>query len=48
VRFEEYRHYDAVALAGLVGKGEVSASELLDVAIARVSQARQSLYRRGE
>jgi hypothetical protein len=35
MRFEEYRHYAAVALAGLVGKGEVSAGELLDVAIAR-------------
>ena len=35
MRFEEYHHYDAVALAGLVGKGEVSAGELLDVAIAR-------------
>jgi len=35
MRFEEYRHYDAVALAGLVGKGEVSAGELLDLAIAR-------------
>jgi hypothetical protein len=35
MRFEEYRRYDAVALADLVGKGEVSAGELLDVAIAR-------------
>jgi amidase len=35
MRFEEYRRCDAVALAGLVGKGEVSAGELLDVAIAR-------------
>ena len=35
MRFEEYRQYDAVALAGLVGKGEVSAGELLDLAIAR-------------
>jgi amidase len=35
VRFEEYRRFDAVALAGLVRKGEVSAGELLDVAIAR-------------
>jgi amidase len=35
MRFEEYRDFDAVALAGLVGKGEVSAGELLDVAIAR-------------
>jgi Amidase len=35
MRFEEYRRSDAVALAGLVGKGEVSAGELLDVAIDR-------------
>ena len=35
MRFEEYRRYDAVAFADLVGKGEVSAGELLDVAIAR-------------
>jgi amidase len=35
MRFEEYRRYDAVALAGLVGKGDVTAGELLDVAIAR-------------
>jgi amidase len=35
MRFEEYRRFDAVALAGLVRKGEVSAGELLDVAIAR-------------
>ena len=33
MRFEEYRRYDAVALAGLVGKGEVSAGELLNVAL---------------
>src|SRR6478736_1658655 len=35
MRFDEYRRCDAVALAGLVRKGEVSAGELLDVAIAR-------------
>jgi amidase len=35
MRFEEYRRCDAVALADLVRKGEVSAGELLDVAIAR-------------
>jgi hypothetical protein len=35
MRFGEYRRFDAVALAGLVGKGEVSAGELLDVAIVR-------------
>ena len=35
MRFEEYRRYDAVALAGLLSKGELSAGELLDVAVAR-------------
>src|SRR4029077_17387398 len=35
MQFEDYRRCDAVALAGLVGKGAVSAGELLDVAIAR-------------
>ncbi len=35
MQFEEYRRHDAVALAGLVGKGDVSAGELLDVAITR-------------
>ena len=35
MRFEEYRRCDAVALAGLVRKGEVTPGELLDVAIAR-------------
>jgi hypothetical protein len=35
MRFEEYRRFDAVALAGLLKKGELSAGELLDMAIAR-------------
>ena len=35
MRFEEYRRFDAVALADLVSKGQVNAGELLDVAIAR-------------
>jgi amidase len=35
MRFEEYRSYDAVALAGLVANGDVTAGELLEVAIAR-------------
>jgi amidase len=34
MQFEEYRRYDSVGLAGLVAKGEVSAGELLGVAIA--------------
>jgi hypothetical protein len=35
MRFEEYRRHDAVALAGLLKKDELSGGELLDVAIAR-------------
>jgi amidase len=35
VEFAEYRSHDAVGLAQLVEKGEVSAPELLDVALAR-------------
>jgi Asp-tRNA(Asn)/Glu-tRNA(Gln) amidotransferase A subunit family amidase len=35
MRFEEYRRHDAVALAGLVAKREVSAAEVLEAAIAR-------------
>jgi amidase len=33
--FQEYRAYDALGLAQLVNKGEVSAMELLEIAIAR-------------
>ena len=36
--FKEYDNYDAVGLAQLVRKGEVSAEELLEEAIARVEQ----------
>ena len=32
MKFEDYRKYDAVGLAGLVAGGEVSAAELLDLA----------------
>jgi amidase len=35
MRFEEYRRCDAVALAGLIARREVSAREVLDAAIAR-------------
>ena len=54
MRFEEYRRYDAVALADLVGKGEVSAGELLDVAIARAEAVNPKInaivhkHRRGQ
>lgn len=33
--FEEYRKYDAIGLAGLVARGEVTPAELLSTAIAR-------------
>ena len=35
MNFSDYRASDATALAGLVAAGEVSAAELLDVALAR-------------
>ncbi len=36
--FEDYRKHDAVGLAGLVSKGEVSPPELLETAVARMAQ----------
>jgi amidase len=36
MRFEEYRRCDAVALAALIAKRQVSAAEVLDAAIARL------------
>lgn len=36
--YEEYRSYDAVGLAELVARGEVSPAELLDTAIARADR----------
>ena len=36
MKFEEYTQYDAVGLAELVAKKDVSASELLDAAVARM------------
>ena len=38
MRFDEYRKHDATALAGLIAKGEVSAREVLEMAIARAEQ----------
>ena len=35
--FEEYRKHDAVGLAGLVSKGEVTPPELLEVAVSRMA-----------
>ena len=36
MRFDEYTRHDAVALAGLVRRGEVSPAELVEAAIARI------------
>ena len=38
MRFDEYRSHDAVGLADLVAKGEVTAGELLDLALARMAE----------
>ncbi|WP_298190057.1 amidase [uncultured Pseudomonas sp.] len=43
IAFSEYRQHDAVALAELLRRGEVSASELLEVAIARTEQVNPSV-----
>ena len=38
MRFAEYRQHDAISLAGLIAKGQVSANEVLEAAIARGEQ----------
>jgi amidase len=38
MEFDEYRKYDALGLAQLVSEGDVTASELLEVAIARMDE----------
>lgn len=43
MQFEEYVKHDAMGLAELVEKGEVTAEELLEVAIARVEQVNPQL-----
>jgi amidase len=41
--FEEYRRHDALALAELVKKGEISAESLLEIAVARTEAINPSL-----
>ena len=41
--YDEYRRFDAVGLAELVARGEVSAAELLEVAIGRAEQVNPRL-----
>ncbi|MCI3133758.1 amidase [Phenylobacterium aquaticum] len=43
MKFDDYRKHDAVGLAGLVAKGEVSAGELLETAVARMAEVNPRL-----
>jgi Asp-tRNA(Asn)/Glu-tRNA(Gln) amidotransferase A subunit family amidase len=43
MRFDEYRQHDATALADLIDKGEVSAKDVLEVAIARADQVNPAI-----
>src|SRR5438128_11904960 len=43
MRFEEYRKQDAVSLAGLIAKRQVSAEEVLEAAIARAEQVNSAI-----
>ncbi|WP_338809136.1 amidase [Neisseria leonii] len=43
MKFEEYRRYDAVGLADLVRRGEVSADELLQTALRRLDEVNPKL-----
>jgi Asp-tRNA(Asn)/Glu-tRNA(Gln) amidotransferase A subunit family amidase len=43
MRFEEYRKLDAISLAGLIAKRQVSAEEVLETAIARAEQVNPAI-----
>ena len=43
MRFEEYRKHDAVSLAALIAKREISAEEVLEAAIARAEQVNSAI-----
>ena len=43
MHFDEYRQYDATGLAALIAKGDVSATELLDIAIVRAEAVNPKL-----
>ena len=43
MRFDEYRRHDAVSLAGLIAKREVSANEVLETAITRAEQVNPAI-----
>ena len=43
MRFDEYRKHDATALAGLIAKREISAGDVLEIAIARAEQVNPAI-----
>ena len=43
MKFEEYRKHDAISLAGLIAKRQVSAKEVLETAIARAEQVNPAI-----
>ena len=43
MKFADYRKYDAIGLAALVVKRQVSAKEVLEIAIARAEQVNPSI-----
>ena len=43
MRFDEYRKHDATALAGLIAKRDITASDVLDIAIARAEQVNPAI-----
>src|ERR1700738_36550 len=43
MRFEEYRQHDAVSLAGLIAKRQVSPEEVLEAAIGRGEQVNPAI-----
>ena len=43
MRFDEYRKHDAVSLARLIAKREVSANEMLETAIARAEEVNPAI-----
>ena len=43
MKFAEYRQFDAIGLAELVARGEVTAMELLELAIARADAVNPQL-----
>jgi amidase len=43
MRFEEYSKHDAISLAGLIARGEISAEEVLETAIERAEQVNPAI-----